>query len=76
LIRAVRIITKSKCMQQKTSVMAEFRRRWLEKEGLDLSNDVLTGWERRNTGAGESRPWVFSLEENVRLYEMVAQDCQ
>jgi hypothetical protein len=76
LIKAVRIITKSKCMQQKTSVMAEFRRRWLEKEGLDLSKDVLTGWERRNTGGGEGRPWVFSLEENVRLYEMVAQDCQ
>lgn len=76
LIKAVRIITKSKCMQQKTSVMAEFRRRWLEKEGLDLSEDVLTGWERRNTCAGEGRPWVFSLEENVRLYEMVAQDCQ
>jgi hypothetical protein len=37
---------------------------------------VLTGWERRNTCAGEGRPWVFSLEENVRLYEMVAQDCQ
>ncbi|KAF1356063.1 hypothetical protein EJ07DRAFT_64489, partial [Lizonia empirigonia] len=43
LIRAVRIITKLKCMQQKTSVMAEFRRRWLEKEGLSLSNDVLKG---------------------------------
>lgn len=76
LINAVRIITKSKCIQQKTSVMAEFRRRWLEKEGLELSDDVLTGWERRHTGGGEGRSWVFSLEENIRLYEMVAQDCQ
>ncbi|KAJ4988822.1 hypothetical protein SVAN01_05629 [Stagonosporopsis vannaccii] len=77
LIRAVRIITKSKCIQQKTSVMAEFRRRWLEKEGLDLSEDILTGWERKGNGGVEmEQPWVFSLEENVRLYEMVAQDCQ
>ena len=77
LIKAVRIITKSKCMQQKTSVMAEFRRRWLEKEGLDLSDDVLTGWERKQDGSGErKKPWVFSLEENVRLYDQVAQDCQ
>ncbi|KAF3002650.1 hypothetical protein E8E13_009380 [Curvularia kusanoi] len=76
LIRAVRIITKSKCMQQKTSVMAEFRRRWLEKEGLELSDDSLTGWEKRSGGAETKQPWVFSLEENVRLYEMVAQDCQ
>ncbi|KAH6643061.1 hypothetical protein C7974DRAFT_461012 [Boeremia exigua] len=53
LIKAVRIITKSKCMQQKTSVMAEFRRRWLEKEGLDLSEDVLTGWEPE-VSAGEA----------------------
>lgn len=76
LIRAVRIITKSKCMQQKTSVMAEFRRRWLEKEGLDLSEDVLTGWERKGNGMDREEPWVFSLEENIRLYEVVAQDCQ
>lgn len=77
LIRAVRIITKSKCMQQKTSVMAEFRRRWLEKEGLCLSEDVLTGWERTgDDGMKMGQPWVFSLEENVRLYEMVTQDCQ
>lgn len=76
LIRAVRIITKSKCMQQKTSVMAEFRRRWLEKEGLDLSDDVLTGWTRRPEGTETKQPWVFSLEENVKLYETVAQDCQ
>lgn len=75
LIKAVRIITKSKCMQQKTSVMAEFRRRWLEKEGLDLSEDVLAGWESKGAGSGK-RPWGFSLEENVKLYEMVAQDCQ
>lgn len=77
LIRAVRIITKSKCIQQKTSVMAEFRRRWLEKEGLELSEDILTGWEKKEAiGAETKQPWVFSLEENVRLYEMVAQDCQ
>jgi hypothetical protein len=76
LIRAVRIITKSKCMQQKTSVMAEFRRRWLEKEGLELSDDVLTGWEKQSGDAEEEQPWVFSLEENVKLYEVVAQDCQ
>ncbi|KAJ8114076.1 hypothetical protein OPT61_g3955 [Boeremia exigua] len=77
LIRAVRIITKSKCIQQRTSVMAEFRRRWLEKEELDLSDDVLTGWERKEAGgAGAKQPWVFSLEENLKLYEMVAQDCQ
>ncbi len=77
LIRAVRIITKSKSMQQKTSVMAEFRRRWLEKEGLDLSEDVLTGWEQKESGgANIEQPWVFSLEENVELYEMVAQSCQ
>ena len=77
MIRAVRIITKSKCMQQKTSVMAEFRRRWLEKEGLDLSEDVLTGWKRMKCDSTvEQEPWVFSLEENVRLYDQVAQDCQ
>ena len=76
LIRAVRIITKSKCMQQKTSVMAEFRRRWLEKEGLYLSEDVLTGWERTGDDGRLGQPWVFSLEENVRLYETVTQDCQ
>ncbi|KAF9692143.1 hypothetical protein EKO04_009957 [Ascochyta lentis] len=77
LIRAVRIITKSKCMQQKTSVMAEFRRRWLEKEGLDLSDDVLTGWERtESSSVTRQEPWVFSLEENIRLYDQVAQDCQ
>ncbi|KZM20283.1 uncharacterized protein EKO05_0003693 [Ascochyta rabiei] len=77
LIRAARIITKSKCMQQKTSVMAEFRRRWLEKEGLDLSDDVLTGWERtKSNNARGQEPWVFSLEENIRLYDQVAQDCQ
>ena len=76
LIRAVRIITKSKCMQQKTSVMAEFRRRWLEKEGLELSDDILTGWEKQSGDAEEEQPWVFSLEENVKLYEVVAQDCQ
>ena len=76
LIRAVRIITKSKCMQQKTSVMAEFRRRWLEKEELELSDDVLTGWEKQSGDAEAEQPWVFSLEENVKLYEVVAQDCQ
>lgn len=77
LIRAVRIITKSKCMQQKTSVMAEFRRRWLEKEGLSLSNDVLKGWERKeSSSASVQETWVFSLEENIRLYDQVAQDCQ
>ncbi|KAJ4332463.1 hypothetical protein N0V95_009657 [Ascochyta clinopodiicola] len=77
LIRAVRIITKSKCTQQKTSVMAEFRRRWLEKEGLDLSDDVLTGWERTSSiNVTRREPWVFSLEENIRLYDQVAQDCQ
>lgn len=76
MIKAVRIITQSKCLQQKNSVMAEFRRRWLEKEGLVMSEDILTGWERKKAGDEESRPWKFSLEENIRLYEMVAQDCQ
>jgi hypothetical protein len=76
LIRAVRIITKSKCMQQKTSVMAEFRRRWLEKEELDLSDDVLEGWIRTNTDKAMARePWVFSIEENSRLFDQVNQDC-
>lgn len=77
LIRAVRIITKSKCIQQKTSVMAEFRRRWLEKEGLGLSDDMLTGWECvDSSSARRQEPWVFSLEENVRLYDQVTQNCQ
>ena len=77
LIRAVRIITKSKCIQQKTSLMAEFRRRWLEHQGLDLSDDVLIGWERvKRESVVDQEPWVFSLEENVRLYDQVAQDCQ
>lgn len=58
--------------------MAESRRRWLEKEGPALSEYVLTGWERRDTGSGngDGTPWEFSLEENVRLYETVVQSCQ
>lgn len=76
LIKAVRIITKSKCIQQRTSVMAEFRRRWLEKEGLKMSDDVLTGWERTELSNSGKEPWAFSLEENIRLYDQVAQDCQ
>ncbi|KAI4934354.1 hypothetical protein J4E85_002210 [Alternaria conjuncta] len=44
LVEAVRLIDESRSLQMKRNVGAEIRRRWISRQGLEMSDDVLEGW--------------------------------
>lgn len=51
-IRAVQLIVESKNRQWKRNVSAEFRRRWIQRQGLVLSDKATVGWKRQVSADG------------------------
>jgi hypothetical protein len=75
LIKAVHLIADSRSRQQKRNVSAEIRRRWMSREGLQLSDKALEGWVLETAGDGaqrEMRP--FSKADNNELAVQVLKD--
>jgi hypothetical protein len=70
LIKAVRLIVDSRCMQWKKKVGVEFTRRWIKQEGLELHRNPYLGWV---PGPG-ARRWKFSKEQNDELELQIAKE--
>ncbi|KAH3953376.1 hypothetical protein HBI24_090560 [Parastagonospora nodorum] len=67
LVKAVQLIFDSRRLQWKRNVGEEFRRRWMEREGVEMGVD---GWVK-----GESaREWRFDGRENEELMKWVLGD--
>ena len=75
LVEAVRLINESRSLQMKRNVGAEIRRRWISREGLEMSDDVLEGWILKTAEDGtkhELRP--CSKADNDELENEVLKD--
>jgi len=70
LIEAVHLIVESCFLQKMPYVSAEFRRRWMQREGLELHNDERMGWVKKD-GA---RAWTFDEDSNDELELQVLKD--
>ena len=70
LIKAVRLIVDSQRLQRKRNVGADFRKRWLQKEGLELHEDENVGWIK----ADGAKAWKFSKEANDGLQMQILTD--
>jgi hypothetical protein len=75
LVKAVRLIADSRTMQQKRGVSAEIRRRWIVREGLELSENALEGWIPKTVGDGAEHTLLpFSKADNDELEQQVLKD--
>ena len=74
LVKAVHLIAESSA-RQNTGISAEIRRRWLARENLEQSDNVLEGWIPRTVGDSMERPSrPFSKEDNDELPQQVLKD--
>jgi len=75
LIKAVRLIDGSWSQQMKRNVGAETRRRWISREGLELSDDAFEGWILKAAGDGTKREIrSCSKADNKELEDQVLRD--
>ncbi|KAH6882809.1 hypothetical protein BKA58DRAFT_25383 [Alternaria rosae] len=75
LIKAVRLIDESRALQMKRNVGTEIRRRWISREGLEMSDDALEGWILKNAENGTKHELCpCSKADNDELENQVLKD--
>lgn len=75
LVEAVRLIDQSRSLQMKRNIGAETRRRWITREGLELSDDTLKGWVSKTSEDGtKHKPRPCSKADNDELENQVLED--
>ncbi|KAI4939833.1 uncharacterized protein J4E92_001119 [Alternaria infectoria] len=75
LIKAIRLIDESWSQQMKRNVGAETRKRWISREGLELSEDAFEGWIMKPARDGTKREMrSCSKADNKELEDQVLRD--